>query len=255
MNYIYKISNTINNKLYIGQTVGSIEARFKRHINDAMSNNLDTHLARAIRKYGPDNFSITLVEEVENYECLNEREQYWISYYDSYKSGYNETIGGDGGNTYSVKTNEELNNIKLKIRNSKLGSLNPNARAVKIKNMESNEEFHFGSIAEVQQFFNYSNHNFITKRCNHKVNCLWQNKWAIAYEEDDYDVTVTKEKNNRKSTKINLIDLKDNKEYNFESYSSAERYFNLKPRSLSSKAYLKGPTFIALERFKITVLN
>ena len=54
--YVYKITNKINGKVYIGQSIRPIEERFKRHINDSIKNNLDTHLARAIRKYGFESF-------------------------------------------------------------------------------------------------------------------------------------------------------------------------------------------------------
>ena len=50
--WIYKITNIQNNKVYIGQTIRPIEQRFHRHLNDALNNILDTHFARAIRKYG-----------------------------------------------------------------------------------------------------------------------------------------------------------------------------------------------------------
>ena len=52
--YIYKITNKINNKIYIGQTIRPVEDRWKRHINDALNNILDTHFARAIRYYKPE---------------------------------------------------------------------------------------------------------------------------------------------------------------------------------------------------------
>ena len=53
---VYKITNKINGKVYIGQTIRPIEQRYKRHINDAMNNVLNTHFARAIRKYGQEIF-------------------------------------------------------------------------------------------------------------------------------------------------------------------------------------------------------
>ena len=52
--WIYKITNIQNNKVYIGQTIRPIQDRFHRHINDALNNILDTHFARAIRKYGEE---------------------------------------------------------------------------------------------------------------------------------------------------------------------------------------------------------
>lgn len=186
MYHIYKITNLKNNKIYIGKTINSVEDRFKRHLNDALSERLDTHLARAIRKYGKENFIVEELEDIQDLEKLNDREIYWIAFYNSYEKGYNETIGGDGGNTYSKKTPEELEIIKEKLRKTKMGSNNPNARPVKIKNIETGEELHFGSAAKVRDYFNYGNHNFVTRRCNHTCTCLWQGKWAIAYEEDEY---------------------------------------------------------------------
>lgn len=52
---------------------------------------------KAIAKYGKENFTLEVKEETEG-DLLNEREMYWIQYYDSYKNGYNSTIGGQGGN-------------------------------------------------------------------------------------------------------------------------------------------------------------
>lgn len=92
--YIYKIYNDINNKLYIGQTVQTLGIRFTNH---KMASKLEkTKLYNAFNKYGIENFHITLIEEVEDYNLLNEREKYWINYYDSYNNGYNSTLGGDG---------------------------------------------------------------------------------------------------------------------------------------------------------------
>ena len=81
--FIYKITNKINNKVYIGQSIRPIEKRFQRHINDALNNIIDTHFSRAIRKYGKDNFYVELIDKAENQEELNNKEQYWFIYYES----------------------------------------------------------------------------------------------------------------------------------------------------------------------------
>ncbi|MBQ5474538.1 MAG: GIY-YIG nuclease family protein [Lachnospiraceae bacterium] len=87
--WIYKITNIQNNKVYIGQSIRPIEQRFKRHINDAINNKLDTHFARAIRKYGKDSFRIETIDTAQTQEELNQKEQYWIQQYDSVNNGYN----------------------------------------------------------------------------------------------------------------------------------------------------------------------
>ena len=97
MPYIYKIINTVNDKVYVGQTVRPIRTRFYQHLRDAykMDPQKKIKLHRAIRKYGKEKFSVELIEECPK-ELLDEREQYWIREYDSYKNGYNATLGGGG---------------------------------------------------------------------------------------------------------------------------------------------------------------
>ena len=174
--YIYKITNKINDKVYIGQTIKTIAERFQRHKNDALSNRLDTHLARAIRKYGTENFIIEQIDTAQTQEELTKKEYYWINFYDATHKGYNETdsIQKCGGNTYKNKTPQELTKISEKIRVSKLGGKNPNARKVKCKSIKTQEEYHFNSLAEMQTFFGENQHNFITRRCNHQTKCLYK---------------------------------------------------------------------------------
>lgn len=97
MGYIYKITNKINGKIYIGKTVKTIEERFKRHAYDSHRNDRNNYFYNAIKKYGIENFIIEEIENVDNSK-LNEKEKYWIKFYKSNFSriGYNSTIGGDG---------------------------------------------------------------------------------------------------------------------------------------------------------------
>ena len=94
MAYIYKIINDINDKVYIGKTEFSIEKRFAEHCRDALrERNEKRPLYSAMKKYGVEHFFIELVEETNVPE---EREAYWIKYYNSFEKGYNATLGGDG---------------------------------------------------------------------------------------------------------------------------------------------------------------
>ena len=95
--FIYKITNTINGKSYIGQTIQSVKERFYQHCATKCSQAiLNMVIHKAINKYGKSNFTIEVIEEVESTN-LNDRERYWIRYYDSYNNGYNSTEGGQDG--------------------------------------------------------------------------------------------------------------------------------------------------------------
>ena len=95
--FIYKITNIINGKSYIGQTIQNVKERFYQHCATKCSkavSNMAIH--RAIKKYGKSNFTVEVIEEIDSAN-LNDRERYWIKYYNSYNNGYNSTKGGQDG--------------------------------------------------------------------------------------------------------------------------------------------------------------
>lgn len=95
--FIYKITNIINGKSYIGQTIQDVKDRFYQHCATKCSkavSNMAIH--KAIKKYGKSNFTIEVIEEIDSAN-LNDREKYWIKYHNSYNNGYNSTKGGQEG--------------------------------------------------------------------------------------------------------------------------------------------------------------
>lgn len=96
MGFIYKITNDINDKIYVGKTCLTVEERFKEHCTDFKRRNYEKRpLYSAMNKYGIDKFHIETLGEY-NDDDLAEYEIYWIDYYNSYINGYNATKGGDG---------------------------------------------------------------------------------------------------------------------------------------------------------------
>lgn len=100
--YIYKITNKINNKIYIGLTTHSVNWRWQQHINVAKCpkhKDYNNVFKKAIRKYGENNFTVETIDQADSLEELKEKEQYWIKYYNcAYINGgygYNGTLGGD----------------------------------------------------------------------------------------------------------------------------------------------------------------
>lgn len=89
---IYKIENLINHKVYIGQSI-EIEKRWQKHLN--AKDNFAIH--KALQKYGKENFSFQIIEECDLLD-LDNKEQYWMNYYNSLiPNGYNMIQGGSNG--------------------------------------------------------------------------------------------------------------------------------------------------------------
>lgn len=121
MTGIYCITNKINGKCYVGQSL-NIEQRWKAHRSrpfNTKSSQYNSILYKAIRKYGINNFIFSILEEC-NQEELNAREIFWINKLDSYNNGYNLTKGGQECSINTKLTSEEVQEIKNLLLNSSL---------------------------------------------------------------------------------------------------------------------------------------
>ena len=98
---IYKATNKINNKVYIGQTIRTLEERIYYHYYRAANQPeiTHTHFINAIRKYGQEAFQWEIIDSAENKDELDNKEKYWIQYYDSIHNGYNIQAGGNEQST------------------------------------------------------------------------------------------------------------------------------------------------------------
>jgi group I intron endonuclease len=103
---IYVISNSQNDKVYVGKTTVGVEQRFKDHIKASLNPNrsFQSKLYSAMNKYGADKFTVSVIEECSD-DVLNDREKYWIKRLNSIRDGYNITVGGDG---YNILTDDDV---------------------------------------------------------------------------------------------------------------------------------------------------
>ena len=106
---IYKIENKLNGKVYIGQTKREINKRVYFH------SKRKSHVGNALRKYGIQSFLISIIDQADNKTTLDEKERYWIKYYDCRNpKGYNFTDGGDGLTNPSEETRQKIRDTKTR---------------------------------------------------------------------------------------------------------------------------------------------
>nr|DAL38474.1 MAG TPA_asm: intron associated endonuclease [Caudoviricetes sp.] len=125
---IYGIHNLISDKWYVGQAI-DIRARWNAHrSNLKLKRNEPLHLISAWHKYGPSAFEWLILEECPE-EQLDEREMYWIEQKGSFRSGYNQTLGGYG----STGHHQSPETLKLRSAAMKLAASDPDYRANRSK--------------------------------------------------------------------------------------------------------------------------
>ena len=208
---IYKITCLINEKVYIGQTSETIEKRFKRHMGYQKDEH-DTKFYRAIRKYGVENFVIEQIDKTDNQEELDDKEIYWINFYDSVNNGYNTKTskGKCGGDTLSNHPDKQ--NISEKLRQSKLGDKNPMrkngglkgnrngmfgrygkdaspSRACVAISIDGKDVKFFDTLKDLKEYFNVTTLSMVSLRCRGKTKSPY-NGYYFKYK-DDYEKSQT----------------------------------------------------------------
>lgn len=180
---IYKVTNKFNGKVYIGQTIRTLEQRKWQHL-DAAKNGCKTHFYNAIRKYGEKNFVFEIIDEASSVQELNELERYYIQKYDSIKNGYNMVDGGNNNVMF-------LDDVKQKHLESMRSA---ETRAKISKTMKQYRKEHPWTEEQKRKFAEskYGNKNFaghhltpehreaINKKLRKKVHCIDENKNVVA---------------------------------------------------------------------------
>ena len=111
---IYKITNSINGKVYIGQTVQkNPKMRWYDHQAKARCG-VNQPLFNAIRKYGVENFTWEVVDQADSLEALNKLEEQYVEQYDSMNSGYNVRKAG-GNKLHNVTSIEKMKESQKKV--------------------------------------------------------------------------------------------------------------------------------------------
>lgn len=147
---VYKITNKLENKSYVGVTGKTIEERLSDHWYDRTKNYDKIPLRKALITYGKENFNIEKIKICDTLEEAFKFEKEYITKLNTIKAGYNVATGGRGGDTltYNLKRKE----ISEKIKSSKLGDKNHNAKQVDVY-FKNDFLKRFGSAGEATRYF------------------------------------------------------------------------------------------------------
>ena len=113
---IYKVTNTVNGKCYIGQTIQAFAQRKGEHLRTAfLETNIrySCHFYRAVRKYGKEKFEWEILATGIPIECLNQEEEATIARHDAFRNGYNSHSGGGNGRLVSEETGRKISKANM----------------------------------------------------------------------------------------------------------------------------------------------
>jgi group I intron endonuclease len=152
---IYKVTNKINNMMYIGKTITLLRQRKANHLKQAKENTDRMYFHNALRKYGKENFIWEIIYEGLSEQYLSKKEKFYIKELNTrWPNGYNLTDGGEGlsGYKHPKETIKLLSNLKKgikwaeeqkrKLSNSLQGENNPNF-GKKHPGLNAGEKNHF----------------------------------------------------------------------------------------------------------------
>ena len=170
-NVIYKFTNLINNKVYIGQTTQSVRTRVIQHIADSKSNRKSkTYFHNALSKYGFDNFTFEIIEYCQDKQQLNEKEIYWIGYYKSNikQFGYNLTPGGPG-NTDRDFCKKNIDRLIKANTGRSLSDETKRTISISNKNNWNNSQFRAKHIEHVKEMWEITSNKVVQLDYNYNL--------------------------------------------------------------------------------------
>lgn len=181
---IYKATNIINGKMYIGQTIKGLSVRKNIHLNTAKRKNCMSYFHRSIIKYGPENFDWNIICNCTSRTELNKMEIWYINEFNTFKpNGYNLTLGGGGisGWKHTEKTKEKQSIAKIGDKNP---MKQPEARE-KVRNKLT------GRTKETHEYIKKSNEK---KSQYNKENSEWIRKRCIKFNETMLSMSINDRK-------------------------------------------------------------
>lgn len=254
---IYKITNLVNNKIYIGQTV-NYEERVRHHKQIAFRDNSkekNRPLYKAIRKYGLDNFKFEIIDEANDVDELNTKEIYWIAYYDccvDNNKGYNLDKGGKNGRKSEV-TKRKIGEAQKGKKNWSYGLRGSDCHnAKRVMNLTTGQVFDSLVDCALHDFGDRKYMKQISAVCNPSTNkrTVKGYKYALLDEQGN-PIIHNKNSQNKAFNNVAIVEKYSGME--FDSIAEASRHFNLTHNFIRDRIYsrVKRDKYVDKYDFKI----
>lgn len=267
---IYYFRNKINNKYYIGQAI-CIRKRFQSHCHQVQIKNNKYPIYKAITKYGEDNFEfgiigvfkVTLEKDILK-KKLDILETKYIKEYNSYgNTGYNQTLGGDGG-IFGYKMTEEQ---KKHISENSKKVANDGRNTVYVYNIKEEKKYSFTSCQEAANHFSINRDALYSALRRETGTCY--NNYLISRNLEELNILISSYKEKLKNKrKINWNSGMYENKYSIEEYIniknenptlSATKLSELlgvcKKTIYNYEKQLPNPTFKQREEIKYKIIN
>lgn len=255
---IYKITNVVNDKKYIGQTTNYKE-RIRHHKQTAYRKNSthkDKPLYEDIRKFGLENFKFEIIEEVDDIDLIDAREIYWIDFYKSCVDfgGYNLDKGGKNG----LKSNE----TKQKMSKSQSGENNPSygktggksQNAISVINITKNIIYPSMVDCAISEFGDRKHMKQISKVCDPKSNRKTYK--GNVYRKFDKNGNIIEKESIFSNDVFQRVSIKDTiSGKTFESISQAAKYFNISQNMVRDRIYNRVKNDKYKNEFQLTIIK
>ena len=147
-----------------------------------------------------------------------------------------------------------MNEIKEKIRQTKIGGKNPHAAGIKCKNLETDEELFFDSMAEGARYFGENNHQFISRRCRREIKSLYLSKWQFAYKDSEYGIFSARP-NASRTKRVEVENLETHEKQIFNTMNDADRYCGFRINYTSTTFKKTSNKVIWRDKYKLTLLD
>lgn len=232
---IYCITNIVNKKQYIGRTMQTFKKRMLGHLYDAQIKNSMYAIHCAIRKYGEESFTASILEICKSFDELREKEVHYIKLHDSFLNGYNMTLGGEGivGFRHSEDVKLKISSLKKNIRIN-IETRKKLMKPVKQLELETGKIINqFESISEAEKITLISN---IGMCCNGKIASAGGYFWRFCNSLDEMKCRWSNESKERMKRRLSLENS------NFKSVDQIDMTTNLVIKTFDSLKSAKEET-------------